>query len=79
MEIKHVIDSVFQYRSNHPEATEEEIKLHACKALLEELKGANAEELLPHFRSMDLKKKERQIEVCLSFPWEVTFSNILSL
>lgn len=77
MNINAVVDGAFEFRNIHPESTDDEVKLHLCNKLLEELKSTNTEKLLPHLRSVDLKKGERQIVVTLTFPWEVTASNFL--
>lgn len=77
MNVSKVVDAAFQFRDSNPNATDEEVKLHVCMCLLMELKRLNADEFLPYFRSMDLKKAERQVVVNLSFPWAVTFSNFL--
>ncbi|QHZ52198.1 hypothetical protein [Paenibacillus larvae] len=57
----------------------EEQKHLMCKLLLEELKNASVEELLPFFRGMDLKKWERQVVVTLSFPTNTIWSNFLDV
>ncbi|MDQ0492777.1 hypothetical protein [Paenibacillus brasilensis] len=77
MDIKKVVDVATQFRNENPGATADEVKLHVLEYLLSELKQSSTEELLPHFRSLDLKKTERQVVVTLSFPWETTFSNIV--
>ncbi|MEC0233600.1 hypothetical protein P4H71_04420 [Paenibacillus kribbensis] len=77
MDIKKVVDAAARFRNDNPSATDDEAKLHAFEYLLSELKQSSAEELLPHFRSLDLKKTERQVVVTLTFPWEITFSNIV--
>ena len=77
MNINHVINSAFMLQNNHPQPTQEELKLHICEKLLDEFKKTTANDLLPHLRSVDLKKAERQIVVTLTFPWEITVSNFL--
>lgn len=77
MNIQNVIDSAFEFVNHHPQSTQEEIKQHICEKLLEEFKKATAKELLPHLRSVDIKKAERQVVVTLTFPWDVTVSNFL--
>ncbi|MCY7477652.1 hypothetical protein [Paenibacillus larvae] len=57
----------------------EDRKQLMCKLLLEELKNASAEELLPFFRGLDLKKWERQVVVTLSFPVDITWSTFLDV
>lgn len=77
MNIKNVIDSSFAFQNDFPNSSDAELKRYVCEKLLEELKTTTAEELLPHLRSVDLVKKERQVVVTLTFPWEVTVSNFL--
>lgn len=76
MDIRTVIDGLLQSDASRS-GSEEDRKRIACELLLNELKDSTAEELLPYFRSMDLKKAERQMVVTLSFPWEVSYSNFL--
>lgn len=70
-----VVDAVFQYKTDNPEATDVELKLHTCKELLCAFKEMTAADLLSHLLSVDLKKGERQIMVTLTFPWEITLEN----
>lgn len=77
MNICKVIDSVLELRRNQPQLTNEELKLQMCKKLLDEFQKTTASDLFPHLRSVDLVKKERQIVVTLTFPWDVTISNFL--
>lgn len=76
MDIKKVIDS---FLASDVSASEDEDakKRLVCELFVEELKRTSVDDLLPHFRSMDLKKAERQVSVHLSFPWDITFSNFL--
>jgi hypothetical protein len=77
MNISNVIDRVFESQQGVADPDPVETKRLICEFLLEELKATNTEELTPHFRSLDLKRPERQVVLTLSFPWDVESSNFL--
>ncbi|ARF69490.1 hypothetical protein B7C51_19220 [Paenibacillus larvae subsp. pulvifaciens] len=78
MNITKVLDDYIGSEVSKTGSSEEQKQL-MCKLLHEELKNASAEELLPFFRSMDLKKRERQVVVTLSFPVDITWSTFLDV
>ncbi|MNW46723.1 hypothetical protein D3C74_240350 [compost metagenome] len=75
MNINNVVDG-FLASDVSPDDKAEQKRL-LCQLFLMELEKADVEELIPHFRSMDLKKKERQVVVTLTFPLDITCSNFL--
>lgn len=75
--ISKIVDDCFQFRIRNPEMTKTEFDQYVCGLVLDELKKMSAEELLPFFRSMDLKKSERQVVITLSFPHELPKTNFL--
>ncbi|AHD04875.1 hypothetical protein ABNB59_06320 [Paenibacillus larvae] len=78
MNITKVLDDYIGSEVSKTGSREEQKQL-MCKLLLEELKNASAEELLPFFRGLDLKKWERQVVVTLSFPVDITWSTFLDV
>ncbi|AQZ46071.1 hypothetical protein M5W75_15800 [Paenibacillus larvae] len=78
MNITKMVNNFIGSEVSKTESSEEQKQL-MCKLLLEELKNASAEELLPFFRGLDYGKWERQIVVTLSFPADTSWSNFLDV
>ena len=74
-----ITEMVNNFIGSEVSGSSEDRKQLMCKLLLEELKNASAEELLPFFRGLDLKKWERQVVVTLSFPVDITWSTFLDV
>ncbi|MEV2907866.1 hypothetical protein ABNF65_04230 [Paenibacillus larvae] len=74
-----ITEMVNNFIGSEVSGSSEDRKQLMCKLLLEELKNASAEELLPFFRGMDYRKWERQVVVTLSFPADTSWSTFLDV
>ncbi|AXF39528.1 hypothetical protein HWB74_gp40 [Paenibacillus phage Jacopo] len=74
-----ITEMVNNFIGSEVSGSSEDRKQLMCKLLLEELKNASAEELLPFFRGVDYRKWERQVVITLSFPADTSCSNFLDV